>query len=155
MQNQPHFSGNCFDAQARLASPCNSLWTRWGSRVRVPGLQEGGFVGDVGRVPSPGGGCPGQMRIAAHRQNLSGAKRTRGRGVSSAMLIVTSALKARPSSFRSGTEWHLYPTALQWRGRQRDAMPLRWTLAGPGASVAINMALQKELLASSQLLAAV
>jgi len=34
-------------------------------------------------------------------------------------------------------------------------MPLRWSLADPVASVAINMALQKELLASSQLLAAV
>ena len=49
----------------------------------------------------------------------------------------------------------LHPTALQWWGRQRDAMPLRWSLAGPGASVAINMALQKELFAASQLLAAV
>ncbi len=33
-----------------------SLWTRRGRRVRAPGLQEGGFVGNVGRVPSPGGG---------------------------------------------------------------------------------------------------
>ena len=33
-----------------------SLWTRWGRRVRAPGLQAGGFAGDVGRVPSPGGG---------------------------------------------------------------------------------------------------
>jgi len=30
-------------------------------------------------------------------------------------------------------------------------MPLRWSLADPVASVAINMALQKELFASSQL----
>ena len=67
------------------------------------------------------------------------------------MFIVTSALKARPSSFRSGTEWPLYPTAHQWRGRQRYAMPLRWSLADPVASVAINMALQKELFAASRL----
>jgi hypothetical protein len=31
-----------------------SLWARWASRVRAPGLQDGGFTGDVGRVPSPG-----------------------------------------------------------------------------------------------------
>ena len=36
-------------------------------------------------------------------------------------------------------------------GRQRDAMPLRWSLADPVASLAINMALQKELFAASQL----
>jgi len=29
--------------------------SRWGRRVRAPGLQAGGFAGDVGRVPSPGG----------------------------------------------------------------------------------------------------
>ena len=45
----------------------------------------------------------------------------------------------------------LHLTALQWWGRQRDAMPLRWSLAEPVAPVAINMALQKELFASSQL----
>ena len=59
------------------------------------------------------------------------------------MFVATPTLEARPSSFRSGTEWHFAPTALQWRGRQRDAMPLRWSLANPVASVAINMALQK------------
>jgi len=31
--------------------------------VRAPGLQDGGFVGDVGRVPSPGGGWQ------AHNEN--------------------------------------------------------------------------------------
>jgi hypothetical protein len=36
-----------------------SLWTRSGRRVRAPGLQAGGFVGDVGRVPSPGGDWEG------------------------------------------------------------------------------------------------
>ena len=36
-----------------------SLWTRWGLRVRVPGLQEVGFARDVGRVLSPGGGWQG------------------------------------------------------------------------------------------------
>ena len=70
------------------------------------------------------------------------------RSVRSAMFIVTHTLEARPSSFRSGTEWHFAPTALQWRGRQRDAMPLRWSLADPMASVAINMSLQKELFAA-------
>ena len=35
-------------------------------------------------------------------------------------------------------------------GRQHDAMPLRWSLADPEASVAINMALQKELFVASQ-----
>jgi hypothetical protein len=40
-------------------------------------------------------------------------------------------------------------TALQWWDRQREAMPLRWSLADPVASVAINMALPKELLALS------
>ena len=36
-----------------------ALWTRWGCRVRAPGLQDGGvsvFRWDVGRVPSPGAG---------------------------------------------------------------------------------------------------
>ena len=38
----------------------------WERRVRVPGLQEGGFAGDVGWVPSPGGGGDRAiMRIAA------------------------------------------------------------------------------------------
>ena len=45
----------------------------------------------------------------------------------------------------------LRPTALPWWGRRREAMPLRWSLADPVASVAINMALQKELFASSRL----
>ena len=36
-----------------------SLWRRWERRVRAPGLQDGGFAGDVGRVPSPGGGRQG------------------------------------------------------------------------------------------------
>jgi len=43
------------------------------------------------------------------------------------------------------------PQASSGGGRQRDAMPLRWSLADPVASVAINMALQKELFASSPL----
>ena len=43
------------------------------------------------------------------------------------------------------------PQASSGGGRQRDAMPLRWSLADPVASVAINMALQKELFASSTL----
>ena len=38
-----------------------SLWTRLGRRVRAPGLQDGGFVGDVGRVPSPGGDWDSQF----------------------------------------------------------------------------------------------
>ena len=41
--------------------------------------------------------------------------------------------------------------AFQWWGRQRGAMPLRWSLADPVTSLAINMALQKELFAASQL----
>ena len=41
---------------ACVAAQQFSLWTRWGRRVRAPGLQAGGFAGDVGRVPSPGGG---------------------------------------------------------------------------------------------------
>ena len=45
----------------------------------------------------------------------------------------------------------LRPTALQRWGHRREAMPLRWSLADPVASVAINMALPKELFASSQL----
>jgi len=67
------------------------------------------------------------------------------------MFILTPTLEVRPSSFRSGTNGILHPTALQWSGRQRGAMPLRWSLPDPVASVAINMALQKELFASSQL----
>ena len=67
------------------------------------------------------------------------------------MFIVTPTRDARPSSFRSGMNDILRPTALQWWGRQREAMPLRWSLADPVASVAINMALQKELFASSRL----
>ena len=43
--------------------------------------------------------------------------------------------------------WH--PTGLQRWGRQRDAMPLRWSLAEPVAPAAINTALQKELFALS------
>ena len=62
------------------------------------------------------------------------------------MFIVTPTVEARPSSFRSGTNGIL----LQCWGRQHDAMPLRWSLADPVASAAINMALQKELFASSQ-----
>ena len=45
----------------------------------------------------------------------------------------------------------LHPTALQWWGRQHEPIPLRWSLADPVASVAINMPLQKELFASSRL----
>ena len=67
------------------------------------------------------------------------------------MFIVTPTLEARPSSFRSGMNGILHPTALQSAGRQRDAMPLRWSLADSVAPVAINMALQKELFAASQL----
>ena len=43
-------------AQSGVSIQRFSLWTRWGRRVRAPGLQEGGFAGYVGRVPSPGGG---------------------------------------------------------------------------------------------------
>ena len=42
-----------------------SLWTRLRRRVRAPGLQGGGFVEVVGRVPSPGGTEAIIMRIAA------------------------------------------------------------------------------------------
>ena len=42
-----------------------ALWARSGRRVKAPGLQEGGFVGEVGRVSSPGGGDRAIMRIAA------------------------------------------------------------------------------------------
>ncbi len=45
----------------------------------------------------------------------------------------------------------LHPTARQWWGRQPEPMPLRWSLADPVASVAINMPLQKELIVSSRL----
>ena len=45
----------------------------------------------------------------------------------------------------------LRPTALQSLGRQREAMPLRWSLADPVASAATNMSLQKELFALSRL----
>ena len=45
----------------------------------------------------------------------------------------------------------LRPTALQSWGRQREAMPLRWSLADPVASAATNMSLQKELFALSRL----
>jgi len=48
-------------------------------------------------------------------------------------------------------EWVLHPTALPWWGRQHEPMPLRWSLADPVASVAINMPLQKELFATSRL----
>ena len=41
----------------------------WERRVRAPGLQEGGFAGDVGRVPSPGGGRQG------HSENSWGVSR--------------------------------------------------------------------------------
>ena len=40
-------------------------------------------------------------------------------------------------------------------GRHHDAMPLRWSFADPVASVAINMAPQKELFASCSYLATV
>ena len=46
----------------------------------------------------------------------------------------------------------LRPTALQRWGHRREAMPLRWSLANPVASVAINMALLTELFDSSRLL---
>ena len=71
--------------------------------------------------------------------------------VRSAMFIVSPTLAARPSSVRSGMNGILRPTARQCWGRQREAMPLRWSLAAPVASVAIDMALQKELFASSRL----
>ena len=71
--------------------------------------------------------------------------------VRSAMFIVTPTPDARPSSFWSGMNGILHPTALQWWGRQRQPMPLRWSLADPVASLAINMPLQKELFASSRL----
>ncbi len=45
----------------------------------------------------------------------------------------------------------LHPTDLPWSGRQHEPMPLRWSLADPVASVAINMPFQKELFASSRL----
>ena len=67
------------------------------------------------------------------------------------MFIVTPTPDARPSSFWSGMNGILHPTALQWWGRQHEPMPLRWSLADPVASVAINMPLQKELFASSRL----
>ena len=56
----------------------------------------------------------------------------------------------RPSSFGSGMNGILHPTALPWWGRQHEPMPLRWSLADAVASVAINMPLQKELFASSR-----
>ena len=71
--------------------------------------------------------------------------------VRSAMFILTPTPDAWPSSFRSGTNGILHPTARQWWGRQRQPMPLRWSLADPVASLAINMPLQKELFASSRL----
>ena len=46
----------------------------------------------------------------------------------------------------------LRPTALQRWGHRREAMPLRWSLADPVASVAINMAHLTELFDSSRLL---
>ena len=70
--------------------------------------------------------------------------------VRSAMFIVTPTPDARPSSFWSGMNGILHPTALQWWGRQHEPMPLRWSLADAVASVAINMPLQKELFASSR-----
>ena len=71
--------------------------------------------------------------------------------VRSAIFIVTPTPNARPSSFGSGMNGILHPTALQRWGRQREPMPLRWSLADPVASVAINMPLQKELFASPRL----
>ena len=67
------------------------------------------------------------------------------------MFIVTPTPDARPSSFWGGMNGILHPTALQWWGRQHEPMPLRWSLADPVASVAINMPFQKELFASSRL----
>ena len=54
----------------RPPTPCQqfSLWTRWGRRVRSPGLQGGGvsvFRWDVGRVPHPAGGDRAIVRTAA------------------------------------------------------------------------------------------
>jgi len=41
------------------------------------------------------------------------------------MFIVTPTPDARPSSFSSGMNGILHPTARQWWGRQREPMPLR------------------------------
>jgi len=61
-------------------------------------------------------------------------------------LLIRKAL--RLGAARNGI-WH--PTGRQRWGRQRDALPLRWSLADPVASVAMNRALQKELFAWSPL----
>jgi len=66
------------------------------------------------------------------------------------MFIATPPWRLGQAPLGAALNGILHPTALQWRGRQRDAMPLRWSLADPVASAAINMALQKELFASSQ-----
>ena len=64
---------------------------------------------------------------------------------------IKEAAQGGPAWVRIGMNGILHPTALQWWGRQHEPMPLRWSLADPVASVAINMALQKELFASSRL----
>ena len=64
---------------------------------------------------------------------------------------IKEAAQGGPAWVGIGMNGILHPTALQWWGRQHEPMPLRWSLADPVASVAINMALQKELFASSRL----
>ena len=63
--------------------------------------------------------------------------------VRSAMFIVTPTPDARPSSFWSGINGILHPTALQWQGRQHEPMPFRWSFADPVASVTITFNLRQ------------